>query len=194
MSVSCMLVSCLRNRSSVTYLSISPLHITFRLPHLHSRKPVSTAWYGWATRFHRWLNSPPAHPLNPINPDNARILRITAAAGTELADAYSSDTCNKWHVTHFTLEQKKFTIHRTVFLHATWLVQTSVHWPIFLTAASRRSLDRVSVPMWGTSLSGPLMIVGLVGLYPTNYLIISMPNLYPHVSNSEDAPQAHIKY
>ena len=26
---------------------------------------------------------------NPINPDNARILRITAAAGTELADAYS---------------------------------------------------------------------------------------------------------
>ena len=26
---------------------------------------------------------------DPINPDNARILRITAAAGTELADAYS---------------------------------------------------------------------------------------------------------
>ena len=31
-------------------------------------------------------------PLNPINPDNARILRITAAAGTELADAYSQGT------------------------------------------------------------------------------------------------------
>ena len=41
------------------------------------------------TNFHRWLKSPPTHPLNPINPDNARILRITAAAGTELADAYS---------------------------------------------------------------------------------------------------------
>ena len=27
-----------------------------------------------------------------MNPDNARILRITAAAGTELADAYSSGT------------------------------------------------------------------------------------------------------
>ncbi len=26
--------------------------------------------------------------LNPMNPDNARILRITAAAGTELADAF----------------------------------------------------------------------------------------------------------
>ena len=27
-----------------------------------------------------------------MNPDNARILRITAAAGTELADAYSAGT------------------------------------------------------------------------------------------------------
>ena len=37
--------------------------------------------------------TPPTHPLNPIIPDNARILRITAAAGTELADAYSYGTC-----------------------------------------------------------------------------------------------------
>ena len=29
-----------------------------------------------------------------MNPDNARILRITAAAGTELADAYSYGTIN----------------------------------------------------------------------------------------------------
>ena len=54
---------------------------------------------GWASRFHRWLNKPPTHPLNPINPDNARILRITAAAGTELADAYSYGTCRESHVT-----------------------------------------------------------------------------------------------
>ena len=39
------------------------------------------------------LNIPPTYPLNPINPDNACILRITAAAGTELADAYSYGTC-----------------------------------------------------------------------------------------------------
>ncbi len=30
--------------------------------------------------------------LHPVTPDNARILRITAAAGTELADAYSLGT------------------------------------------------------------------------------------------------------
>jgi hypothetical protein len=29
-----------------------------------------------------------------MNPDNTRILRITAAAGTELADAYSYNTVN----------------------------------------------------------------------------------------------------
>ena len=39
---------------------------------------------------------------------------------------------------------------------------------IFLTAASRRSLDRVSVPMWPVTLSGRLLIVALVGRYPTN--------------------------
>ncbi len=35
---------------------------------------------------------PPTHPLNPVIPDNARTLRITAAAGTELAGAYSDGT------------------------------------------------------------------------------------------------------
>jgi hypothetical protein len=33
-----------------------------------------------------------------MNPDNACILRITAAAGTELADAYSYGTVNPAHV------------------------------------------------------------------------------------------------
>jgi len=30
--------------------------------------------------------------LRPVNPDNARLLRMTAAAGTELAEAYSYAT------------------------------------------------------------------------------------------------------
>ena len=45
------------------------------------------------------------------------------------------------------------------------------HCPIFPTAASRRSLGRVSVPMWPVNLSVRLPIVGLVSLYLTNYLI-----------------------
>ena len=36
-----------------------------------------------------------------MNPDNACILRITAAAGTELADAYSYTTVELPHVEGF---------------------------------------------------------------------------------------------
>ncbi len=39
------------------------------------------------------------------------------------------------------------------------------------TAASRRSLGRVSVPVWPVALSGRLPVVALVGHYPTNKLI-----------------------
>ena len=45
------------------------------------------------------------------------------------------------------------------------------HCPIFPTAASRRSLDRLSVPVWPIALSGRLPIVALVGRYPANWLI-----------------------
>ena len=52
--------------------------------------------------------------------------------------------------------------------HAVWLGQACAHCPIFPTAASRRSLGRVSVPVWPSALSGRLPIVALVGRYPTN--------------------------
>ena len=103
-----------------------------------------------------------------MNPDNAWILRITAAAGTELAGAYSYSTFSFPHVERFIPIQKKFTTHRAVILHAAWLDQSCDHCPIFLTAASRRSLVRVSVPVWGLILSDPLDIVALVSHYLTN--------------------------
>ena len=56
-------------------------------------------------------------------------------------------------------------------IHAALLDQGFPHCPIFPTAASRRSLGRVSVPVWLIILSDQLQIIGLVGLYPTNYLI-----------------------
>ena len=56
-------------------------------------------------------------------------------------------------------------------VHAASLHQTFVHCGRFLAAASRRSLGRVSVPMWPSTLSGRLPIVALVGLYPANQLM-----------------------
>ncbi len=60
---------------------------------------------------------------------------------------------------------------KAFFPHAAWLDQACAHCPKFPTAASRRSLGRVSVPVWLVVLSDQLQIVGLVGFYPTNYLI-----------------------
>src|ERR1017187_10244257 len=37
---------------------------------------------GEAGRFSTKLRGPPTHPLRPVTPNNARCLRITAAAGT----------------------------------------------------------------------------------------------------------------
>ncbi len=54
------------------------------------------------------------------------------------------------------------------FTHAALLDQACAHCPIFPTAASRRSLGRVSVPVWLIVLSDQLRIVALVGFYPTN--------------------------
>ena len=60
---------------------------------------------------------------------------------------------------------------KTFILHAALLGQAFAHCPIFPTAASRRSLGRVSVPMWPANLSVRLLIVALVSRYLTNQLI-----------------------
>ena len=60
---------------------------------------------------------------------------------------------------------------KTVIPHAALLHQAFAHCAISLTAASRRSLGRVSVPMWPFNLSVRLLIVDLVSRYLTNYLI-----------------------
>ena len=56
---------------------------------------------------------------------------------------------------------------KTVIPHAASLHQAFAHCGRFLTAASRRSGARVSVPLWPATLSGRLSVVAMVGLYPT---------------------------
>ncbi len=60
---------------------------------------------------------------------------------------------------------------KAVIPHAASLRQASAHCAIFPTAASRRSLGRVSVPVWPIALSGRLPVVALVGHYPASKLI-----------------------
>ena len=60
---------------------------------------------------------------------------------------------------------------KAFFTHAALLDQGFPHCPIFPTAASRRSLGRVSVPVWLVILSDQLPIIALVSYYLTNKLI-----------------------
>ena len=77
---------------------------------------------------------------------------------------------------------------KAFFIHAAWLHQGCPHCPIFPTAASRRSLGRVSVPVWPVALSGRLPVIALVGLYPTNKLIGREP-----IPNRKNFPPHHPK-
>jgi hypothetical protein len=89
------------------------------------------------------------------------LLRANSLAGT----------CSESFVIVFTFP-KSFTTKIAFITHAMELDQAFAHCPKFLTAAIRRSLDRVSVLVRLNILSDQLRIVGLVSLYLTNYLIL----------------------
>jgi hypothetical protein len=118
-----------------------------------------------------------------VIPDNARTLRITAAAGTELAGASSPGTV-RLVKTNFSSRATGVYTPKCFIPHAASLRQAFAHCAIFPTAASRRSLGRISVPMWLAILSDQLPVVALVGHYPTNKLIgrepLSVPRKFLH--------------
>ena len=72
---------------------------------------------------------------------------------------------------------KEFYNPKAFVTHAALLDQGCPHCPIFPTAASRRSLGRVSVPVWLISLANQLKIEALVSFYLTNKLILRGPIL-----------------
>ncbi len=103
-------------------------------------------------------------------PNNIRTPRITAAAGTELAGASSEGTVKLKGYSPLSVSSPLTELYdpRAFITHAALLRQGFPHCAIFPTAASRRSLDRVSVPVWLIILSDQLTIVALVGHYPAN--------------------------
>ncbi len=103
-------------------------------------------------------------------PSNACTLRITAAAGTELAGASFRGTVKSSHYLHDNPSSPSTGLYdpKAFITHAASLRQGFPHCAIFPTAASRRSLGRVSVPVWLIILSDQLAIVALVSRYLTN--------------------------
>ena len=103
-------------------------------------------------------------------PSNACTLRITAAAGTELAGASFGGTVKSTAYSPVNPSSLLTGLYdpKAFITHAASLRQGFPHCARFPTAASRRSLGRVSVPVWLIILSDQLAISALVGRYPAN--------------------------
>jgi hypothetical protein len=122
--------------------------------------------WGWAPGLNIQLKFPPTLPLRPVIPNNTCPPRITAAAGTKLAGASFVGTFNCL-ATIYSLLTEVYT-PKCFIPHMALLRQGFPHCAKFPTAASRRSLGRISVPMWPYTLSGRLPIAVLVSRYLTN--------------------------
>ncbi len=136
--------------------------------------------------FHKTLCMPPTHALSPVIPPNARSLCVTATAGTELVAPYHH------RIRTFLMVLAVYTPKGFV-PHAASLRHTFVHCGRFVTAASRRSPDSVSVPMWPANLSVRLGVEALVSRYLTNKLIPyrPIPGRIKLCVRNQEAPEDH---
>ena len=170
LSVNTCPVSRLRHWCSSEYLRISPLHSEFHSPLLDSSDAVLKAILELSSR------------LSPLTYKAACARFTPNNSGQRLPPTYYRGC---WHVVRrgFLVRYRQGTSSysrtcsslttefydpKTFITHAALLRQTFVHCGRFPTAASRRSLGRVSVPVWPITLSGRLCIVALVSRYPTN--------------------------
>ena len=160
----------LRLWCSSRYLRISPLHLEFHFSLLNSRLTVSKAV------------SPLSGEISPLTNKSAYAPFIPSKSGQRSPPTYYRGC---WHVVsrglflrysqlmpltrHKNSSLRKEVYNLTTFiLHAALLGQAFAHCPIFLTAASRRSLARVPVPVWLIILSNQLPVFALVSHYLTN--------------------------
>ena len=152
----------LRHWCSSRYLLISPLHREFHYPLLPSSRTVS--------------RDPPqlSRGLSHATCTTACALFTPSKSGQRSPPTYYRGC---WHVVSrglflrycpYSFLRKALYDPKAFIVHAALLGQAFAHCPIFPTAATRRCLARISVPVWGATLSGPLPVVALVGRYPTN--------------------------
>ena len=170
LSVSSRPESRLRHWCSSIYLRIPPLHMEFHSPLLHSRTTVSDAVPRLSRGLSHQTYSSACARFTPnksgqrLPPTYYRGCWHVVSRGFLIR--YRQDVHSYLHVCSSLITE--FYEPKPFFTHAALLRQTCVHCGRFPTAASRRSLGRVSVPMWPISLSTRLCIIALVGRYPTN--------------------------
>ncbi len=160
----------LRHWCSSRYLRISPLHLEFRSPLTYSSLVVSRALPELSSGLSLQTCQAACAPFTPSNSEQrlqppyyrgcwhgvGRCLFLRYRQDRDI----SSPVCSS--------HRKGFYDPKAFIIHAAWLDQACAHCPILPTAATRRCLGRVSVPVWPINLSARLPIVALVGYYPAN--------------------------
>ena len=170
LSVSCRPESRLRHWCSSIYLRIPPLHMEFHSPLLHSRKTVSDAVPRLSRGLSHQTYSSACARFTPnksgqrLPPTYYRGCWHVVSRGFLVGYRHADNSYSADHSSPTT----EFYDPKAFFTHAALLHQTCVHCGRFPTAASRRSLGRVSVPMWPINLSVRLRIIALVSHYLTN--------------------------
>ncbi len=163
----------LRHWCSSRYLRISPLHREFHYPLPYSSQAVSDALPGLSPGLSR-PTDPAAYTRFTPNDSEQRLHPpyyrgcwhgVSRCLLRGYRQNYKILTCSFSSPPTGLYDPKAF------ITHAAWLDQAFAHCPIFPTAASRRSLGRVSVPVWLAILSDQLPVLALVGHYPTNKLM-----------------------
>ena len=158
-------MSRLRHGCSSRSLRISPLHREFHRPLPPSSAPVPDD----PPRLSRGLSR---------RSYRAACARFTPSNSGQRSTPTYYRGC--WHVVsrafflgycRLSSPRKGVYAPKGVIPHAALLRQACAHCGKFLAAASRRSGDRVSVPLWLAVLSDQLPIIATVGHYPTVQLI-----------------------
>ena len=170
LSVSLLPAACLRHWCSSTYLQISPLHVEFRLPFRNSSPAVPSALRELSPRLSRRACTTACMPFTPNNSEQRSHLTCYRGCWHVISRGLFADYRHQRSIpsSPYSSSTKGFYNFSAFFIHAASLRQTSVHCGIFLAAASRRSLGRISVPMCPFTLSGRIPIVALVRRYRTN--------------------------
>ena len=185
LSVSHLPVTCLRHWYSSRYLQISPLHLEFWLPFSDSSYVVLNAVPGLSPGISHQACLTAYMPFTPNNSEQR--LQLTCYRGCWHVISRCLFKLYRHHMTitcHTYSSSSKELYNLSAFIvHAASLRQTFVHCGIFLAAASRRSLGRISVPMCPSTLLGRIPIIALVGLYLTNRLMGREPFLPQSLSS-----------
>ncbi len=170
MSVSVNPGGCLRHRCSSISLRISLLHMEFHPPLPHSSSVVSNAVPRLSPGISHLTYRTACAPFTPSNSDQRSHPTYYRGCWHVVSRCFFCRYRHKLQllVTTFSSRLKELYNPKAFFTHAALLDQACAHCPKFPTAASRRSLGRVSVPVWLAVLSDQLLIVALVSHYLTN--------------------------